>query len=414
MIKNIRKKFQHKDNKRLLSNFISLLSMQGLNYILPFLTMPYLFRVLGAEKFGLVAFALSTVMFLNVLVEYGFNLSATRDISTHSNDKNKLIEIYSTVLSVKIILTVISFLILSLLIVSFDKFSNEWELFYLSFLVVIGNALFPVWFFQGMEKMKYISYLNITAKLFFTVGIFIFVMSSDDYLYQPLLNGLGFIFVGLYSIYFINKRYQIKFKRQSFDKIKKSFQDGWDIFLIEFMPNMYNNFSIFFLGFITSMENVGFYSLATNIVDIFNKFIYIMRNVTYPYLNKNFEKFKKITTVIIVTGGILSLIIFTISYIVVPLIFGNKAYDSIELIYILALSPLFFSITLSFGSNKLLILKKDKKFRDVIFKGSLFGLISSLILIPLFGIIGASINLVITRGVISYLTYNKKLRKNER
>jgi polysaccharide transporter, PST family len=407
MISKIKNKFKSEDSKKLLSNFVALLSMQGLNYILPLLTMPYLFRVLGAEKFGLVAFALSTIMFLNVLVEYGFNLSATRDISTHSKEKKKLIEIYSTVLSVKFILFIVSFFILTMLIVFFDKFSTEYELFYLTFLVVIGNALFPVWFFQGIEEMKYISYLNIFAKLFFTVGIFIFVNDSSDYLYPPLLNGIGIIFIGICSIYFIKERYQIAFEYQSSSKIKQAFKDGWNIFLTELMPNMYNNFSTFFLGFMTTMENVGLYALAVNIIDVFNRFIYIMRNVTYPYLNKNFTKFNKISTIIIATGAILSFIIFSISYFIVPSIFGEKAYESIDLIYILALSPLFFSITLSYGSNKLLIFKKDKVYRNIIFIGSVYGIISSLILIPFFGIFGAAINIIITRALIAYLTYTK-------
>jgi PST family polysaccharide transporter len=395
------------DKKRLISNFMSLLSIQGATYILPLLTMPYLFRVLGAEKFGLVSFALSTVMFLNIIVEYGYNLSATREVSTYSKNKSKLIEIYSTVLSAKIVLLFISFLILTVLILSVDKFSNEWLLFYLSFLIVIGNAIFPIWFFQGIEEMKYISYLNIAAKLFFTVNIFIFVKSSNDYLYQPLLSGLGFILVGIYSIYIIDKKYDIKFKWQSIKNISKSLQDGWNIFLIEFMPNMYNNFSIFLLGFFVSMEKVGYYSLATNIVDVFNKLIYIMRNVTYPYLNKNLDKFAKITKIMVGTGILLSIIIFSTSGFLVPLIFGEKAYHSLELIYILALSPLLFSITLSYGSNKLLLHKQDLVFRNITFKASIFGFISSFIFIYYLGLMGASINLILTRTVMSYLTYNK-------
>lgn len=407
MIAKIKNKFKSEDSKKLLSNFMALLSMQGLNYILPLLTMPYLFRVLGVEKFGLVAFALSTIMFLNVLVEYGFNLSATRDISTYSNNKKKLIEIYSTVFTVKFILIVISLIILSLLIISFDKFSNEWELFYLTFLVVIGNALFPIWFFQGIQEMKYISYFNLFAKLFFTIGIFTFVRSSEDYLYQPFLNGIGFVFVGLYSIYFINKKYQIGFEFQPLSKIKQSFKDSWNIFLIDLMPNMYNNFSTFFLGFITSMENVGFYSLATNIINVFNRLINIMRSVTYPYLNKNFNKFNSIATIMIATGGMLSLILFSLSYTILPFIFGDQAYNSIQVIYILALSPLLLAITTTYGTNKLLLMKRDKEFRNITMKFSIFGFVLSLVLTPLFGMFGAAITVITTRILISTSTYRK-------
>jgi len=396
-----------KDRKKLISNFISLLSMQGVNYILPLLTMPYLFRVLGVEKYGLVAFALSVIMFFNVLVEYGFNLSATREVSTYYNDKQKLIEIYSLILSAKFLLILISLFILTLLIIFVDKFLLEWELFYITFLTVIGNALFPIWFFQGIEEMKYISYLNIFAKLFFTAGIFIFIHSPEDYLYQPLLNGLGFIFVGIYAIYFINKKYKIYFVFQPLNKVLKKLKEGWNIFLVEFMPNLYNNFSTFLLGMTSSMESVGYYSLAMNIISVFNRIIYTLRNVTYPYLNKNYEKFMKITKLMIGVGFLLSFIIFTTSYSLMPLIFGEKVYKSIELIYILGMSPLIFSVTLSYGSNRLLLLGYDKSYRNIVLKTSLLGLFFTLITVPFYGIYGATISLLISRLIMSYLVFTK-------
>ena len=396
-----------KNKKKLVSNFISLLSMQGVNYILPLLTMPYLFRVLGVEKYGLVAFALSVIMFFNVLVEYGFNLSATREVSTYYNDKQKLIEIYSLILSAKFLLILISLFILTLLIIFIDKFLLEWELFYITFLTIIGNALFPIWFFQGIEEMKYISYLNIFAKLFFTAGIFILIHSPEDYLYQPLLNGLGFIFVGIYAIYFINKKYKIYFVFQPLNKVLKKLKEGWNIFLVEFMPNLYNNFSTFLLGMTSSMESVGYYSLAMNIISVFNRIIYTLRNVTYPYLNKNYEKFMKITKLMIGVGFLLSFIIFTTSYSLMPLIFGEKVYKSIELIYILGISPLLIAVTSSYGVNRLLIKKRDKEMKNITFQFSLLGFILALILIPLYGAVGAAITLLGTRILMSILIFNK-------
>ena len=102
-----------KDKKQLLSNFFSLSVLQGVNMILPLLTLPYLVRTLGVENFGLVNFALSIIMYFHILVSFGFELSATREVSIHRENLDKVSEIFSAVMMIKTIFMFISLLILS-------------------------------------------------------------------------------------------------------------------------------------------------------------------------------------------------------------------------------------------------------------------------------------------------------------
>ena len=105
------------------SNYLSLLVLQGAYYILPLLILPFLVRILGAEKFGLVMFAQSLATFLTVFVDFGFNLSGTREISLARDDKQKLSEIFSAIMIIKIGLILVAFMILFVIVNVFSRFN---------------------------------------------------------------------------------------------------------------------------------------------------------------------------------------------------------------------------------------------------------------------------------------------------
>lgn len=277
------------DKRRLLSNFFSLSILQTFTYILPLLTLPYLVRVLGSEKFGLVVFAQAFIIFFNILVDYGFNLSATREISVNRENKEKLTEIFSSVMSIKFILIGISFTILSIIIFSFENFSNNIDLYYLTFLWVIGQALFPIWYFQGLEKMKYITIVNITSKLIFTIAIFIFIQNETDYILVPILNGLGFIIGGILSLWIVHKDFNQKFQIQSIKILLMYFKDSSQFFLSRLSSVGYSNVNTFLAGILLSPVFVTYYYLADKAVSVILTLFSPIVQTIYPYLAKKYN-----------------------------------------------------------------------------------------------------------------------------
>lgn len=296
MISKINRLIGSQDVKRLFSNFFSLSILQFFSYFLPLLTMPYLVRVLGVDNFGLVMFAQAFIVFFNILVDYGFNLSATREISINRENKYKTTEIFSSVIQIKCVLIIIAFLLLTIIVFSFEKFSNDWILYYLTFLTVIGQALFPIWYFQGMEKMKYITIVNIVSKIIFTFAIFIFIQNSTDYILVPILNGLGSLTASLISIYIIKKNFNQKFIVQDFKTLLSYFKDSSQFFLSRVSVSLYTSSNTFILGILASTTAVGYYSIAHKLYTAMQSLYGPITQSLYPYISKyrNISLFKKI------------------------------------------------------------------------------------------------------------------------
>ena len=422
MIKKIKSKFQKEEHKRLLSNFISLALLQGAKYILPLITFPYLVRVLGVEKFGLLAFANATIAYFNILTDYGFNLTATREISIYRDNKSKINEIFSSVMIIKFILMIISFILLLVLIFSFDKFKKDYEIFILTFGMVIGQVLFPQWFFQGMERMKYITFLNILAKGIFTIAIFVFIHKSSDYWKVPLINSLGFIIAGVIALYIIFKDFRIKFSFQRLNVLRHYFIDGWHLFLSTFAGNFYRNFNTLVLGFLTNNLYIGYYSIAERIVKIIQTLQNIAGNTLFPYFSNKiaqnkkyfFELNKKYFKLIIIAYSLAVLLTFILSPLIVKVIQGIYQNNTILDLKIMSFVILIGGLNYYFGVLGLITMGYKKEFSKAIVITGISNIILSFILVYFFKDIGASFAFVISEsvlfGIIIY--YFNKLKRN--
>ena len=282
--------------KTILNNFFSLTLLKALTYLLPLITFPYLIRVLGVDKFGLVMFAQATMYYFEILVDFGFNLSATREVALNAKNKSKLNEIISSVFSIKLVLLIISGLLLLLILSVFDRFSDESLIYYYSFLKVIAFAFFPVWFFQGIEKMKYVTIINIISKVIFTILIFVFIQSEKDYLLVPLVDAFGFMIGSLVALYYVFKRFNHSFVFNKFTIIKQSFIDSSMFFLSRVSVSLYTSSNILMLGLVASNVMVGYYAIAEKLYMVLRNLYQPIVQVIYPYISKskNVKFFKKL------------------------------------------------------------------------------------------------------------------------
>lgn len=277
-------------------NFISLALLQGVNSLLPLLSFPYLFRVLGVERWGLVTFGYSLMQYFVMFTDFGFNLSATKYISENRNDPQKINAYLNSAMAGRFILCGISFLILLFLIKQIDLFKIESLFYLLYFGIIIGNVMFPMWFFQGMENMKYITVFNIIAKSLSFLPFFLFIHKPEHYIYVPICYSLGYILAGSVSLSIIYGKMNMKWYFPPVHNIKAALKDSSAFFLSRLSVSLFTTSNSFLLGVVCGNIVVGYYSAAEKLYQAYNQLLTPFTGVLFPHIAKSHDNifFKKI------------------------------------------------------------------------------------------------------------------------
>lgn len=406
-LKNI---FKSKEYKRILENMISLTGLQFASYILPLITLPYLTLVLGPEKFGLTQYAISLITYFQFFTDYGFNLSATRELAICRDDNQKISQIFSSVMFIKMCLCILSFIILLLIVMFIPKFNEDSYVYILTFGMVIGYMLFPTWLFQGLEYMRYTSILNIIGKIVFTVLIFIFIHDTTDYMLVPLINSLGYILVGILGIYIALTKFNIKITIPSIRDIKYHLREGWYVFISTIAINMYTTTNTFLLGLLTNNTLVGYYSIAEKIILAVNGLLNPISQALYPFISRtvktddktrSIEFIRKITKIMTLVGIVLSAGLFIFAKPIILLLFGQSYANSVIILQIISIVPLAVSLSTVFGVETMLTFNYKKAFTSIVMIGGIIDIVLGIILITLMKEIGIAISFATTEIFIT-------------
>lgn len=272
------------NQSKLVENIFSMVSLRALEYVLSFILVPYLLIVLGPEKMGAIVFSQSVMVYLVLISSYGFNLTAPRALA--SSDSSNYAHIFSLYMYGSIVLGVLSTIVLTLggILYRYFGYDLDLPLYIATYTAVIGNIIFPIWFFQGIQEMRYITILNLVGRFICLFGIFILVKGPNDYVLAALFQSCTPCIAGIISLIILTRRFTSLWTIPSFSSLLKIYKEGWLIFLSTITINLYTTTSIIILGTLTNHTVVGYYSAADKLLGCIRRMVSAVNDAVYPHV----------------------------------------------------------------------------------------------------------------------------------
>ena len=200
------------NNKVIIENYFFMTVLQVLNSMFYVLIYPFLIRSLGPESYGLYVFSFSIVTYFISIVAFGFDFPAVKIIAQFPHDLIKKSHTISCVFTAKIWLEIVSFISFSILVFLIPQLRSNWLLLYIIFLQSFTNIIFPQWYFQGVQRMRYVTYIQLAFKLISLPFILFLIEKSDDLILFAIITTFSSIGGGVLALFLLKFNEKINIK----------------------------------------------------------------------------------------------------------------------------------------------------------------------------------------------------------
>ncbi|WP_205509340.1 flippase [Longitalea arenae] len=404
---------------RVFSNFVALGILQGTNFLLPVLVMPFVLKRIGADGYGVVSVAQVVMLFFCTVTDYGFNLTATRALALHRDDALKNARLFVTVLTAKLFICLLLLGVLLLLITLVPFFKPHFQLYLFGFTWVIGQALLVSWFFQGVEKMKYITIYTLLARLLFVVLVFAFIREKADNRFFILFMGIGSLLAGILSIFQAMRLFQLPVLRPRWRDVEQELKDGWPVMVSNISINTFLSINVFILRLFTNDLIAGYYSVAEKIFLATRQIAVMFSQVIYPPLCQLLHKgesatrsfFRTVYLPFLMLVLLACVLLFSFSSYIISFFLGQEHGEAVLLLRLFCLGPVI--VCLHIPASQLLMAADQKKsYLYVLTRGAFINALCNLTLVPLWGAVGTTLSVLLTELFIT-IGLNRALYKNK-
>jgi PST family polysaccharide transporter len=276
-------------------NTTALFIIQLSSYVLPFLLVPYLTRVLGVEIYGVAAFGLSMGQICCMITDYGFTLSVTQEISKHRENQILLNRVIGAVFTCKFLLLLFVIPCVAYYAISQESYKGHQQYLLLQIIPIVGQTFQPIWFFQGIEKMKSITYYTLISRFLSLTLTLLLVKSAGDLNWLAFSNGCAHLSAAVLGIFMI---YRIGYRPvwPGWNFCKTIFQQSTEFFWSRAALASFTSGGAFFLGIFSSPVQVAYYSAAEQLYRGGQSIFAPVSQALYPHMvkHKNFKLFFRV------------------------------------------------------------------------------------------------------------------------
>jgi polysaccharide transporter, PST family len=375
-------------NKKLTRNALALYGVQFCRKLVPLMSVPYLARILGPAGWGRVAFALAFGELLVMLIEFGFNLSATREVARHRECRKSCREIAAGVLGAQAVLSVAAVSVALALMPLIPALRNHPRLFGAALFYGVAQGIAPLWFFQGLERMGTAAALEISGKLLGLACILAVAHSPSDDWKVLLVQALPPAICSIAGIALMHRATGLEMPRIA--GIRGALERGWPLFLFRSGLSLYGIANAFVLGLFAPAVQVGYFASAEKIGKAASGLLSPVREAIYPRLSNlirhspsDARRLASAGSQIAIAAGLLiSSMLFVLAPWIVRVLMGSGFGPAVSVLRILSVLPLIIAVTESVGLQWLLPQGRDKTVNQIIFSGGFLNLALAFLLAP--------------------------------
>lgn len=379
---------------------LSLYAIQIASYVVPLVSFPYLLRTLGPSAFGLYGFIIAFGRVGNLITDWGFQFSSTRDIAQRLERREPVDPTFSAAMWARMGLLSLWALVVAVLTTQVDRFAEDAELYWISFVSVAGFTLFPVWLFQAFERLPLVTAANLAFRAVATALIFVLVTSPADVDRALWLWAAPWILTAAFALWAARARLRVRWIPQSGRAIWAATREGTSIFVMLAAASAYTAANALLLGLMTDTEQVGYFVAAETVILAAIGLVGPLSQAIFPRASRNalagpdaaLAHARRVLPWFLALGAALSVGILLTAPIVGPIVFGDDFDRSIRLLQIMSVIPLAVGCYAVLGAQLMLPLRLDRVYSAVLIAVGVGSLALTFALVPRLEATGTAIS----------------------